>query len=140
MATLEKNIKAVKDVLKSEDVLVFEFASEEGKKFAAIYVDGIIDKELLGELVIKPLSTCKKDAEYEQIKKMIASPEFKDGEKIKDAIKEISAGNVAVFIDGEKSFMIAGLKSPPVRAVAELGYKARAGADGHSVIFEKDYI
>ncbi len=119
MATLEKNIKAVKDVLKSEDVLVFEFASEEGKKFAAIYVDGIIDKELLGELVIKPLSTCKKDAEYEQIKKMIASPEFKDGEKIKDAIKEISAGNVAVFIDGEKSFMIAGLKSPPVRAVAE---------------------
>lgn len=119
MATLEKNIKAVKDVLKSEDVLVFEFASEEGKKFAAIYVDGIIDKELLGELVIKPLSTCKKDAEYEQIKKMIASPEFKDGDKIKDAIKEISAGNVAVFIDGEKSFMIAGLKSPPVRAVAE---------------------
>ncbi len=119
MATLEKNIKAVKDVLKSEDVLVFEFTSKEGKKFAAIYADGLINKELLGELVIKPLSECKKDAEYEQIKKMIASPEFKDGEKIKDAIKEISAGNVAVFIDGEKSFMIAGLKSPPVRAVAE---------------------
>lgn len=119
MITLDKNIKAVKDVLKSQDVLVFEFASDEGKRFAAIYADGLIDKQLLGELVIKPLSACKKDADYAEIKKMIASPEFKDGEKIKDAVKEISAGNVAIFIDGEKSFMIAGLKSPPSRSVAE---------------------
>ena len=44
MVTLEKNIKSVKSVLSSEDILVFEFESEKGKKFAAIYADGLIDK------------------------------------------------------------------------------------------------
>lgn len=119
MATLEKSIKSVKSVLKSQDVLVFEFESEGGKKFAAIYADGLVDKELLGELVIKPLYVCKKDADYDLVKKTLASPELKDGEKIPDAIKEISAGNVALFIDGESKFLIAGLKNPPMRAVAE---------------------
>ena len=57
MVTLEKNIKSVKDVLTSQDIIVFEFNSQEGKKFAAVYADGLADKQLLGELVVKPLKT-----------------------------------------------------------------------------------
>lgn len=119
MSTLEKHIKSVKDVLTSEDIIVFEFQSEEGKKFAAIYADGVADKALLGELVAKPLRAAKKDATAQDIKLILASPEVKDGGKIKDAIKEISDGNVALFIDGEKDFYILGLKNPPGRTVAE---------------------
>ena len=52
MVTLEKNIKSVKDKLPSEDIIVFEFDSLSGKRFAAIYADGIADKQLLGELEI----------------------------------------------------------------------------------------
>ena len=48
MITLEKNIKSVKDVLTSQDIIVFEFDSLGGKKFAAIYADGLADKQLLG--------------------------------------------------------------------------------------------
>ena len=33
-----------------EDILVFEFDSDDGKKFAAVYADGLIDKQLLGEV------------------------------------------------------------------------------------------
>ena len=47
MVTLEKNIKSVKSVLTSEDVLVFEFESGSKKKFAVIYADGLIDKNML---------------------------------------------------------------------------------------------
>lgn len=119
MVTLEKNIKSVKDVLKSEDILVFEFKSDSGKKFAAIFADGIVNKELIGELVVKPLRDAKEDAGFEDIKLLLASPELKDGNKIKDAIKEILNGNAVVFIDGEKDFIIAGVKSPPMRSVAE---------------------
>ncbi len=60
-ADLQENIKSVKSVLTSEDVMVFEFESAEGKKFAAIFADGIADKQLLGELVVKPLRAVKKD-------------------------------------------------------------------------------
>ena len=119
MVTLEKNIKSVKDKLSSEDILVFEFASLSGKKFAVIYADGIADKELLGQLVVKPLRDAEKDEDLEGVKKRLASPDIKDGEKTEDAIKEVSDGNVVLFVDGEENFIIIGLKAPPGRAVAE---------------------
>ena len=119
MATLEKNIKAVKKFLKSEDILVFEFSSYGGKKFAAIFADGICNKELLGELVVKPLRAVKEEDDIEKVRLLLASPEVKDGKKLPDAIKEISDGNAVLFIDGEDDYFIIGLKSPPARAVAE---------------------
>lgn len=119
MATLDKNIKAVKKILKSGDILVFEFVSQGGKKFAAIYADGICNKELLGELVVKPLRIVQKEDDIQKVRLLLASPEVKDGKKISDAIKEISDGNAVLFIDGEDDYFIIGLKSPPARAVAE---------------------
>ncbi len=119
MVTLEKNIKSVKDKLPSEDIIVFEFDSLNGKKFAAIYADGIADKQLLGELVAKPLRAARSDEKLEDIKKLLASPEVKDGTKTEDAVKEISDGNAVLFVDGEKDFFIIGLKKPPGRTVAE---------------------
>lgn len=119
MVTLEKNVKSVKSVLTSEDILVFEFNSEQGKRFAAIYADGLADKQLLGELVVKPLRAVERGAKLEDIKLLLASPEVKDGKKIKEAIKEVSNGNAVLFVDGEKDFFILGLKNPPARAVAE---------------------
>ena len=119
MITLDKNVKSVKDVLTSEDIIVFEFVSLGGKKFAAIYADGVADKQLLGELVAKPLRAVEKDASLDEVKKLLASPEVKDGSKIPDAIKEVSDGNAVLFVDGEKNFFIIGLKKPPGRTVAE---------------------
>lgn len=119
MVSLEKNIKLVKSKLKSEDILVFEFASERGKKFAAVYADGIIDKQLLGELVVKPLRVAEKKVKFEDVKLLLASPELKEGEKLQDAVKEILNGNAVVFIDGERDFLVIGVKAPPMRAVAE---------------------
>ncbi len=119
MVTLQKNIKAVKCILTSEDVLVFEFLSEHGKKFAVIYADGIIDKNFLGELVVKPLRAVEKSAKYGDVKLLLASPEVKDGKGLDNAVKEISDGNAVLFVDGEKDYFVIGLKSPPMRAISE---------------------
>lgn len=116
---LQKNVEAVKKILVSQDVLVFEFASLAGKKFAAIYADGIADKNQLGELVVKPLRQAGASDGAEEIRLLLASPELKDGKDLKDAVNQISDGNVALFIDGESDFFIVGLKNPPGRAVAE---------------------
>lgn len=119
MVTLEKNIKAVKDILTSQDILVFEFSAQSGKKFAVFYADGVADKALIGELVIKPLKYAQEKCDFAAVKQLLASPEVKDGKKIQDAVKEISDGNAVLFIDGEKDFVIIGLKNPPGRSVAE---------------------
>ena len=116
-ADLQENIKSVKSVLTSEDILVFEFESEEGKKFAAVFADGIVDKALLGELAVKPLRAVKKDGKYNDVKLLLATPEVKDGKDIAEAIKEVCGGNAVLFIDGETDYIILGLKSPvPERA------------------------
>lgn len=116
---LKERIEGVKKKLPSEDILVFEFDAFSGKKFACIYADGIVDKNMIGELVIKPLRAADKDASPEDIKKLLASPDVKDGKNKADAIKNISDGNAVLYIDGEKDFYIIGVKNPPGRSVAE---------------------
>ncbi|MBO5327904.1 MAG: spore germination protein [Clostridia bacterium] len=119
MANLDARIKEVKSILTSQDILVFEFVSEGGKRFAAIYADGVADKVTLGELVVKPLRAVRKDDVIKVIKRLLASPEVKDGKDTNSAVEEISDGNAALFIDGESEFFIIGLKKPPGRTVAE---------------------
>lgn len=117
--SLKERIEAVKSKLTSEDILVFEFGADTGKKFACIYADGIVDKNMIGELVIKPLRAAPENAGAEDIKRLLASPDVKDGKNTADAIKNVSDGNAVLYIDGEKNFYIIGVKNPPGRSVAE---------------------
>lgn len=116
---IKQRIGAVKKILPSEDILVFEFESSAGKKFAVIYADGIVDKNMIGELVIKPLRNAEENVTAEEVKKLLASPDVKDGKDLQDAIKNISDGNAVLYTDGEKDFFVIGVKAPPGRAVAE---------------------
>ena len=117
--SLKERIEGVKNILTSEDILVAEFDSLSGKKFACIYADGIVDKNMIGELVIKPLKTAGKDITAEGAKRMLAAPDVKDGKDLPDAVKNISDGNAVLYIDGEEDFYIIGVKLPPGRSVAE---------------------
>ena len=117
--SLKDRIERVKKVLPSEDVMAFEFASDGGAAFALIYADGIVDKNMMGELVVKPLKNFEGELTGENVKKALASPELKDGKDFDDAIKNISDGNAVLYIDGVEEFYVIGVKSPPGRAVAE---------------------
>lgn len=116
---LNQSIKKIKDVLVSDDVITYEFSSAVGKKFALLYVDGLLDKAQLGELVVKPLAGVESKATAADIRAILASPEVKEGEDFAMAVKEISYGSAALLIDGESTFFLIGLTKPPGRAVAE---------------------
>jgi spore germination protein KA len=105
--------------LTSEDIIVFEFSSDGGKKFAAIYADGLADKQLLGELVVKPLARAKAGDDIDSIGLLLASPEVKMSKNEEEGIFEVSNGNAILFVDGEKDFFVIGLKNPPARSVSE---------------------
>ena len=77
---LNQSIKKIKDVLVSADVITYEFSSAVGKKFALLYVDGLLDKAQLGELVVKPLAGVESKATVADIRAILASPEVKEGE------------------------------------------------------------
>ena len=119
MDTLENSLKKVKDILVSEDVITYEFSSAAGKKLALVYVDGLVDKAMLGELVIKPLAAEKHDISAKDIRSVLAFPEVKECAEISDAVNEISYGCAVLFIDGYELCFSIGLTKPPGRAVTE---------------------
>lgn len=116
---IKKRVEEMKKILTSPDILTFEFSSREGKKFALVYLDGIADKQLMGELVVKPLQEVGVGGTAEDIRQKLASPEVNDGKNLKDAAGQVLDGNAVLYIDGEKDFFVIGLKNPPGRTVAE---------------------
>ena len=54
--SLEKNLSEIKKRLPSEDILSYSFETADKTACAIIYADGIVNKELLGDLIARPLS------------------------------------------------------------------------------------
>ena len=53
---LKTNLSSLKELLPSEDILTYSFQTLDGVACAILYADGMVNKQLLGELVAKPLS------------------------------------------------------------------------------------
>lgn len=116
---LQENIKNVKSILPQQDILVFEFETKGKIRCAVIYADGITNKELLGEQVVRPLLLYSGTADVNEVKLYMTSPEIKDAKDIPDAVQKILDGDTLLLIDGSEQVIIAGLKTVPVRAVSE---------------------
>lgn len=123
---IQKNCNYIKNRLPSEDILHFTFNTLDGVACAIFYADGMVNKELLGELVARPISALKLKNEggmyettFENIQKNALFPESKEVKTFDEVIREVLDGNSALFIDGVSSVLIIGAKLLPVRAVME---------------------
>ena len=126
MNNLSKNIKTnlseLKKLLPSEDILTYAFETDDQTACAIVYADGIVNKELLGDLIARPLSMLRlKSAQNpaEEIIKSALFPELKTVEIYTDAVKEILDGNSLFLVDGIEQGFIAGAKFLPNRAITE---------------------
>ena len=132
--SLQKNLTEIKKRLPSEDVLSYAFETADKTACAIVYADGIVNKELLGELVARPLSNLNLGQEIsgksknevgryalksEIIQKSTLFPEIKEEPKLENACKEVLDGNALLLIDGVNIGWIVGAKFLPVRAVTE---------------------
>ena len=124
--TLSKNIAELKKLLPSEDILTYSFASQDNVSCAIIYADGIVNKQLLGDLIARPLSRTllKNDGgrvalNAETLEKLLLFPELKTADNFQDAVKEILDGNSLLLVDGVTMGFIVGAKLLPNRAVME---------------------
>lgn len=116
----------------------YEFLSADGTRCAVVYADGMVNKQLLGDLVARPLSrvelspdsgektqndggrvemTAEKAAEI--IKTATLFPELKQMEKLADLGKEVLDGNSLLLVDGVDVGFIVGAKLLPVRTIME---------------------
>ncbi len=124
--SLTENKRELKTLLKSEDILTYDFQSDDGVDCTLVYADGIVNKQLLGDLVARPLSRISIRNEggrvaftAKELQKSLLFPELKTVETFQDALQEILDGNSLLLIDGIQTGFIVGAKLVPTRAVAE---------------------
>ena len=125
---LDKNLKELKKLLPSEDILTYEFDSQDRVRCAIVYADGVVNKQLLGDLVARPISKTslkskneggRYEIKFETIEKTALFPELKQPKDFNEAVKEILDGNSLLLVDGLKTGLIVGAKLLPVRTVME---------------------
>ena len=119
-AGVQKNAETVKKILPSEDVPVYTFTTDGGVFCAMIYADGMVNKQLLGDLAARPLTMLKDSAPtVETIKRTILFPEIKIAATPAAAAREILDGNALLLCEGVDCGVIVGAKLVPVRAITE---------------------
>ena len=123
---LTENLTELKKLLPSEDILSYEFETDDKIPCCILYADGVVNKQLLGDLIARPLSrlSLKKEGgmsalNAETVQKTLLFPELKTAENFQDATKEILDGNSLLLIDGIEIGFIVGAKLLPNRAVIE---------------------
>ena len=127
-SSFSSNLTALLAALPSKDVLSFSFASADGVSCAVVYADGLINKQLLGELAIAPLQKSRFKAQNsdsggginpKSITKLLLFPETKETATLQEAQDEILDGNAILLVDGCNKAITIGAKMAPARAVTE---------------------
>ncbi len=123
---LQKNKTELKKLLPSEDILSYEFQTGDGVDCCIFYADGIVNKQLLGDLIARPLSRISFQNEggmsslnEKTVLDNLLFPELKTAKKTADILQEILDGNSTLLIDGIAVAFIIGAKLIPTRAVME---------------------
>lgn len=63
---LTQNLKTAKALLPAEDIFHYVFETADGVSCALLYADGIVNKQILGDLIARPLSRLNLFEEYER--------------------------------------------------------------------------
>lgn len=143
---VQSNLDSFKKALPSEDILTFRFTTADGRFCALIYADGMVNKQLLGELVATPLGRVSLQEKEEQnlqneggryalkcdsaektcpekevkiIENTLRFPEIKQEKTLFGCVDEILDGNTLLLVDGLAVGFILGAKLLPVRTIME---------------------
>ena len=126
---IEKNYERVKKLFaKSEDVTIRRFTMGKGKvKVFALFVDGMINKKLVDDDILKPLilKTRSIDPSKEKIKniynwvkeKVLTADQVKETNDFKEGVGAALSGDTAIFIDGYNRALLASTRGWEERGV-----------------------
>ncbi|MBQ7373385.1 MAG: spore germination protein [Clostridia bacterium] len=115
---LTYNVKVIKAILGSDDVIFFEFLIGDVNA-VAIYVDSISDRETMGLELISPLRKVNPDFPIKKIAKSVNLSNVSLKQTVNECCDDILAGKTVVLIDGKRKGLSADLKKFEVRAISE---------------------
>ena len=89
---LQKNLTFIKHLLPSEDILTYRFQTQDKTPCAIVYADGMVNKQLIGELVAKPLSALNLQERRKESNESTSSTDDKKTQKETDVAPPPSNG------------------------------------------------
>ncbi len=115
---LSDNIKYLKSRLTSEDVMFLQ-VKVGNKDGVLVFLKDVVDKEALGQLVLKPLSELRGSVTETELENAFLSPEKKSITELEAVVNEIVLGDTAFIMDGIDKAYTFGLKKFEKRAITE---------------------
>ncbi len=116
--SLQKNLDTIKQALTSEDVTFLQLKADK-RQGVLIFVNDLVDKNLIGQLVLKPLSCTKEKLNDQQLFDLFLSPEKTKLFTTQEILDEVLLGS-AVFLLDQTQFAISfQLKYFEKRAITE---------------------
>lgn len=115
---LNDNLSKLKKVLSSDDVTFLDM--QVGDTSAVlIFINDLVNKDTLGELVLKPAATVKGKPDFKELFGVFNSPEKKELSTQKDTLEEILSGSAVMIIDSFSTAISFGLKHFEKRSITE---------------------
>ncbi len=117
----KKNMDYAKKLLENDSDVVFREFVAGNKKFGLIYIDGMADKELLNDFLLKPIMGGKACLNgLSDIKeKIITVSDMRNVDKMSDGILAVLSGETLLFADGSTYGCVIANRSWPNRGVGE---------------------
>ncbi len=115
---LDKDLNILKSLISSDDVIFTDVKAGE-KNGVLIFVSDIVDKAVIGQLIMKPLSKLKGEVTEKNLSGKFLSPETETSSDTDYIADKIVSGSAALLIDGINKVFIFGLKKFDKRAIAE---------------------
>ena len=116
--SLQKNLAPVKRELSSDDVIFMDFKIGRAEA-ALIFVNDIVDKNAVGELILRPLSTATVPPDEQALFSAVPVPEKKTAKTSEEVVSEVVSGNVCLLVDDVKTAFSFGLKKFEKRGITE---------------------
>ncbi len=115
---LTENIKHLKSVLQSQDITFLQTAIGKTKAML-IFVNDLVNKDSLGELVLRPATQFEGQLNEQSLFELFLSPEKKKISDLDELVSEVVSGSAVLLADKTSIGISFGLKHFEKRAITE---------------------
>lgn len=117
-SSISKNVEFIKKNIQSDDVTNIDFKI--GTKDATLFfAKEIVDKNAIGELILRPASKIMGETSESEIDNMFLFPEKRKIHSLSETLDAIVSGEATLFVDGLNFSYSFGIRLFQVRAIQE---------------------
>ncbi len=117
--SLKQNASLFDNKINSNDLIKYQSTTTGGTDFLIYYIDSLIDKTVLGRLVIDKLLPLTNIESEEDFKRPLSSPELEELTTFEDCINKLLNANAILIVDGFKKAYSIGATFFQTRSIAE---------------------